>query len=308
VGGYEDGPLYLSATGTLANGSQFGYLLQGTTQTVFTESPTGLTAQWEGTGAGFTASKGDAATIKYVITLTDKSQRVTGTVTYSSIAPPHLACGPNVAGQSEYVFPLAYWAVTLSDANVVVNLNIDGTPFVWTGTGYHDHNWGLYPFTSSVTATYWGRARVGPYSIVWADGLIPLNPSAFNGNLSATKEYTHGYVAEGSTILSLTCGANNLANAKVRPWSHRGDGGDAFPPIWNTSAPQGYEITFGGLPGGKTMMVNVTATVQIEDEEIYQRFIGSASAKFAGSNTVYSGVALYEQFKLAELPPGSLKR
>lgn len=46
-------------------------------------------------------------------------------------------------------------SLTLGDETLTVN-----------GTGYHDHNWGNAPLTELVHDWYWGRARVGEYSVI----------------------------------------------------------------------------------------------------------------------------------------------
>jgi hypothetical protein len=300
VDGYSVGPLEVSVSGTFPNSSHFEYYLQttGGQSVIVEDDKTGMSADWQGSGAAFHGSKGTDSSIEYVITLSNTTYGLTGTVTYQAIVPPRLACGVDVKGQSELAFPTAYWSIPVNDAQVTVDLSIAGTPLKFTGSGYHDHNWGISPFTESATVSYWGRARVGPYSIVWADAQSPTDPSAFAGNTSATKEYTTGYVAENGRIIGLTCGVGNVT---ARPWSHKGDGGDAYPPIYSTPAPEGFEVKLA-VNGGKTLLLNVTNTLIVEDDDggVYQRFIGDASAHFEGGDEVWTGRALYEQFKLAQ--------
>ncbi len=45
-------------------------------------------------------------------------------------------------------------------------LTVDGAETAVTGVGYHDHNWGTAPLRKLVDYWYWGRARIGDYTVV----------------------------------------------------------------------------------------------------------------------------------------------
>jgi hypothetical protein len=89
------------------------------------------------------------------------------------VAPPRYNCGPDVPGTSEIAFLNVGWANAVPDADATVEFNINGSLLQFTGLGYHDQNWGLSPFIDDVSHTYWGHARVGPYSVVFSDVQSP---------------------------------------------------------------------------------------------------------------------------------------
>ncbi len=64
----------------------------------------------------------------------------------------------------EHVFG---WLPSVPQGKVTVTIAEKGSPArTLTGTGYHDHNWGDIAMSKLINHWYWGRAHVGPYSIV----------------------------------------------------------------------------------------------------------------------------------------------
>ena len=61
----------------------------------------------------------------------------------------------------------------MPDADATVDLTVGGVPLQFAGAGYHDSNWGADPFVGNLAHTYWGHARVGPFSVVFSDALDP---------------------------------------------------------------------------------------------------------------------------------------
>lgn len=174
------------------------------------------------------------------------------------------------------------WANAVPDANATVDFNVSGSPLQFTGLGYHDQNWGLSPFTNDVNHTYWGHARVGPYSVVFSDVQSPGAGGDFVETFSAT-------VVEDGKFVELSCAENAVV---VRPWG----GNDEYPPTTGSPPPAGVEIVFQ-LSEGNTLRLNVTNELVIDNQDYYQRFIGSVEGTL-NDTEVITGRALYEQFKM----------
>ncbi len=154
--------------------------------------------------------------------------------------------------------------------------------------GYHDKNWEVVPFASTLKHTYWGHARDGPYSVVWSQALAPTGS---NG----TKAYFSGVVAEGGKFAELSCAADAVV---VRPWGAN----DTYPPTVSTGPPQGLAIAFDLGPwGGGVLRLNVTRELTVADSGYYQRFIGSVKGGLSSCEDEYEGTAIYEQFKVIGL-------
>lgn len=135
-------------------------------------------------------------------------------------------------------------------------------------------NWGDVPFNDAVSSWYWGHGRVGPYSIVWFDGI------SINGT-----EITSGYVSENGRILGLTCGTNNV---QVRPINA------TYPPDLG-SDPQGFTISIDVEDRGVFAATVMTEHVLLAEEGAYMRWSGSISGGFR-SEQIHSGSSLFEQF------------
>jgi len=61
-----------------------------------------------------------------------------------------------------------WWAVILPRATVTGTLTIQNTTMNVTGTGYHDHNWGVNPFLIMHFGWLWGTCRSSHYTVTWA--------------------------------------------------------------------------------------------------------------------------------------------
>lgn len=59
------------------------------------------------------------------------------------------------------------WLPAVPEGLVEGTLKVgDGPPTAVRGSGYHDHNWGNAPITEVMHHWYWGRARVGDYTVI----------------------------------------------------------------------------------------------------------------------------------------------
>ncbi|KAJ7749630.1 hypothetical protein B0H16DRAFT_1461039 [Mycena metata] len=122
---------------------------------------------WDDSGLSWTSTESG-----YLIEIDAPDAGVTGTISFRTVAPSHYPCGPAEAGQNLELGPHIGWANAISDADSTVDLRIDGdTPVAFKGTGYHDKNWSDVVSGTHIASWYWGRGRLGPYSLVWWDVL-----------------------------------------------------------------------------------------------------------------------------------------
>lgn len=61
------------------------------------------------------------------------------------------------------------WFVAAPTADVEGRLVIDGKERKLKGKGYHDHNWGYTGLENMMNHWYWGRAKVGDYTVIACD-------------------------------------------------------------------------------------------------------------------------------------------
>ena len=61
------------------------------------------------------------------------------------------------------------WFNPVPRGDVAGTLSVDGEVSEVHGVAYHDHNWGTITMGSMVHHWIWGRAAVGPYTVVFAD-------------------------------------------------------------------------------------------------------------------------------------------
>jgi predicted secreted hydrolase len=87
---------------------------------------------------------------------------VSADLTLRSQVPPwrpatgHLYCG------DRYVA----WLPTVPRGELTGTIQIGGLTEPVDGVGYHDHNWGTAPLSKLIDHWYWGRARIGQYTVL----------------------------------------------------------------------------------------------------------------------------------------------
>ena len=58
------------------------------------------------------------------------------------------------------------WLPSVPEGKVEATVTIDGETQTFTGTGYHDHNWGNIGMFWVMHHWYWGRAKIGDYQVI----------------------------------------------------------------------------------------------------------------------------------------------
>ena len=61
------------------------------------------------------------------------------------------------------------WLPAQASSNVKATLSKNGVESNLLGIGYHDHNWGNSPMNENINSWYWGRAKVGEYTLVFSE-------------------------------------------------------------------------------------------------------------------------------------------
>jgi predicted secreted hydrolase len=62
-----------------------------------------------------------------------------------------------------------WWAVVLPRANVTGTITLNDTTMNVTGSGYHDHNWGIGPRIALHFGWFWGTCSSSNYTVTWAE-------------------------------------------------------------------------------------------------------------------------------------------
>ena len=171
-----------------------------------------------------------------------------------------------------------------SDASVSLTF-ADESHLAFNGFGYRDKNWGVRPFTEGLAYEYWGHARVGPYSIVYAITALQGDAKIFRAI---------GFVSKQGKPLLTTCRPGSAV--KVRPTGHNDD----FPPTKTSGLPSGYHIEFELGKGRGVLEVDLTDLLVIAKLTGYY---GRSSGKAIGrvvkdgyKSETFEGYAIAEQF------------
>ncbi|ROV96235.1 hypothetical protein VMCG_07725 [Cytospora schulzeri] len=220
---------------------------------------------------------------EYIIQLDVEEQGVTGEIHMSSIAPPHVKCGPSVEGASLTDAENILWINPIPDAVASVDIKVNGTSIRFEGSGYHDKNWGSNSYADVLNQWYWGHGRSGSYSIVFFWIIQD------NGKIVAS-----AYITRDGQIIYSTCDPDSVV---IRPF---GTGGIVYPVPFNGSASlEGLYINIdAGEDIGKfAFTAQQTNVIQTDgDPSTYRRWIGSLTGGVQardGENS--TGFALWEQ-------------
>ena len=58
------------------------------------------------------------------------------------------------------------WLPSVPEGRMEATITVDGETMHFTGTGYHDHNWGNIGMFWVMHHWYWGRAKIGDYQVI----------------------------------------------------------------------------------------------------------------------------------------------
>ena len=58
------------------------------------------------------------------------------------------------------------WLPSVPEGKVEATVTVEGKTYHFTGTGYHDHNWGNIGMFWVMHHWYWGRAKIGEYQVI----------------------------------------------------------------------------------------------------------------------------------------------
>ncbi|KAK5752023.1 hypothetical protein LTS12_017873 [Elasticomyces elasticus] len=248
----NDSVLAVSIAGTLRDGTRNYINLQPNEATITTLGDSSA-GQW-GSGPNNASWSSSPDLRTWVVTF--NNEIVNGSLTMTSIAPPHLPCGLPTPLATELIIPNVGWANAIPDALTSVDFTINGSSLQFSGAGYHDKNWGDQPLFDVEEYWYWGA-----------------------------------YVVRDGRMVSGSCVAGQSVVA--RPWGN--ETVVPLHPPTNGSAPaEGFEIIFAEVEG-KEMRVNVTNVVALTPLGApIARWTGTMEGGFEGER-VWTGVALYEE-------------
>ncbi|RSL40141.1 hypothetical protein CEP51_016731 [Fusarium floridanum] len=215
----------------------------------------------------------------YHVTLNLPQVGVSGKITLQSKASPRVAGGLKRPGASFDFAPFLYWANTIPDSNVTVDLVVNGTNLSFTGAGYHDQNWGLANFAHRLTQWYWGHTSVGNYSLV------------FFYHLDESQNVTSSaFLAENGKPL-----ATGFSNTKVTP-----QGPNVSVPVKARADIESWIIEVEDLKRRKYVFTLENKVASATDAEVYQRWVGiTTGGQVGGLNS--TGPAIVELMHNPEL-------
>lgn len=136
---------------TFPNGTSFSAVLEAS-EAIIDTVDNGSTGLFLGAGAGW-AGAPDMST--YLVVINSPRNGLTGTFILKSLAPAHYPCGKAEPGQTMLVGPHIGWSNAIPDAVGLVDFEIMGSKYAWTGNAYHDKvpltNLILYIFTPTLS-------------------------------------------------------------------------------------------------------------------------------------------------------------
>ncbi len=109
------------------------------------------------------------------------------------------------------------WLVAIPYGIAEGTLHYNGKTVKVSGTGYHDHNWGNIRLDKIKTQWYWGRARIGDYTLIFVQMLTTPK--------YGSKKIPVFYLAKGNKILS----SNNYTFTFTPTQWKRHSGGRDYP-------------------------------------------------------------------------------
>jgi hypothetical protein len=176
------------------------------------------------------------------------------------------------------------WTNAVPGAKVHGWLSVAGQNMTFhDALGYHDMNWGDYPFAALAQSWYWGHFSLGPYTVVVFDGI-----SAVDG-----KEYAIAYVSQdgddgGEPVVS-ACGAGSSV---LRPVN------GTWPARKGNAAASMMKIDIPLKDGTALNATAVVSGVDMNVQGVYARGTVKVKGMVGDCGCVHEGVGMFEQFTL----------
>ncbi|KAJ5358465.1 Tyrosinase family protein asqI [Penicillium cataractarum] len=197
---------------------------------------------------------------------------VSGKITMRSRAPSHVACGLNRAGASFDFAEFLQWGNSVPDSYATVDLDVNGTSLTFSGSGYHDQNWGQAAFMDGLTQWFWGHSNIGEYSLVF-----------FYHIDEQLKVKSSGYLAKNGNLIVSGC-----SNIKVIPQGPR-----TSVPL-NASIPvESWAIYIDSSKHGKYAFTIDNKIEASSSSPVYTRWVGQTTGGRVGAANS-TGAAIVE--------------
>lgn len=114
---------------------------------------------------------------------------ISGDFEFDRIAPSY-STAPSKPSNKPVYFS---WFCAIPHGTVKAKFKHSGIDKTVTGTGYHDHNWGIFNIKDVCDYWYWGRATAGDYAMIFT---VMYLPKILGGGQASVF-----YLAKGDKIL-----------------------------------------------------------------------------------------------------------
>ncbi|KAL4954199.1 hypothetical protein BDW69DRAFT_143372 [Aspergillus filifer] len=213
---------------------------------------------------------------------------IKGTVSMHATAPAHVECGLTKYGNLFTRSDVISWANAVPDAAAMVDLMVDGVGYSFEGSGYHDQNWGLRPFTDDLTQWYWGHFTAGRYSVVYGyywDASLNISSSI--------------YLADEGTPLVYGC-RDGLVQVTAR-------GPGISVPVVELEDVEGWDVVIDDPVEGRFSFFIENTITTVRGDPTVTRFVGRVTGGRTGEANS-TGPALVELMSNPRLNSASSER
>ncbi|KAI0782590.1 hypothetical protein C8Q75DRAFT_787542 [Abortiporus biennis] len=281
---------YVTVNGFMPDGTSFAETLSAETSQV-SESGERVVGTWKNVGSFVSNSVQEIS--KFSLTLDGPDSPVKGTITITSDVPRHLGCSSNeptfnsaiprdnhLSGKAKTFYTQLGWTVSISAGRAVVDLQVDGKPLAFSGTGYHDQNWMPIAFMDLFKTWYFGTAQAGPYVLAYLTVQVADSSYVFNS----------GYLSKNGKLLQKQCNTDKITGTDISVLKPFGvlNGTQTEVPL----VPAGYSIEYVGS-GGERFKFDLTSLASNPDLVFYHRSVAKVRGGEVGKEQ-YDGVGLTE--------------
>lgn len=183
------------------------------------------------------------------------------------------------------------WLPAVPEGHVEADVMVQGKTTHYTGTGYHDHNWGNISMLSIIKHWYWGRAKVGPYQIIssyitgekkYGYNKFPIFMLAKNGKLIADDASNYLNFKEEDPYIDKTTG-EKFYNRLIYDYN---DGSKHYRVTYEREKDIEFIRAIDALPKPLQAIVKLLGM-----NGIYMRFTGQVTVECFERNTVIEKVS-----------------